>query len=114
MTGKRHVHVLDATLRDGSHPMGHAFTAEQIAAVAAGLDGAGLEYIEVSHGDGLGGSSINYGRVAPHRRGDARGGLAGGPAGQARPRSCCRASGPGRTWRWPRGTVSAPCGLLPT
>jgi 4-hydroxy-2-oxovalerate aldolase len=62
MTGKRHVHVLDATLRDGSHPMGHAFTADQIAAVAAGLDGAGLEYIEVSHGDGLGGSSINYGR----------------------------------------------------
>ena len=62
MTGKRHVHVLDATLRDGSHPMGHAYTAEQIAAVAAGLDGAGLEYVEVSHGDGLGGSSINYGR----------------------------------------------------
>lgn len=62
MSNDRHVHVLDATLRDGSHPMGHAFTAEQIAAVAAGLDDAGLEYIEVSHGDGLGGSSINYGR----------------------------------------------------
>ena len=62
MTGRRHVHVLDATLRDGSHPMGHAFTAEQIGAVAAGLDDAGLEYIEVAHGDGLGGSSINYGR----------------------------------------------------
>jgi 4-hydroxy-2-oxovalerate aldolase len=62
MTAGRLVHVLDATLRDGSHPMGHAFTAEQIAAVASGLDAAGLEYIEVSHGDGLGGSSINYGR----------------------------------------------------
>ncbi len=56
------VHVVDTTLRDGSHPMGHAFTPEQIAAVAGGLDAAGLEYIEISHGDGLGGSSINYGR----------------------------------------------------
>ncbi len=64
MTGGRHVHVLDATLRDGSHPMGHSFTREQIAAVAAGLDAAGLEYVEISHGDGLGGSSINYGRSA--------------------------------------------------
>jgi 4-hydroxy 2-oxovalerate aldolase len=62
MTAGKHVHVLDATLRDGSHPMGHSFTREQIAAVAAGLDAAGVEYVEVSHGDGLGGSSINYGR----------------------------------------------------
>jgi 4-hydroxy-2-oxovalerate/4-hydroxy-2-oxohexanoate aldolase len=62
MTGGRHLHLLDATLRDGSHPMGHSFTREQIAAVAAGLDAAGLEYVEISHGDGLGGSSINYGR----------------------------------------------------
>jgi 4-hydroxy 2-oxovalerate aldolase len=58
----RRVHVLDTTLRDGSHPMGHAYTREAIAAVAAGLDAAGLEYVEVSHGDGLGGSSINFGR----------------------------------------------------
>ncbi len=56
------VHVVDTTLRDGSHPMAHAFTPEQIAAVAGGLDAAGLEYIEISHGDGLAGSSINYGR----------------------------------------------------
>ena len=62
MSEARHVHVVDTTLRDGSHPMGHAFTREQIAAVAGGLDAAGVEYIEVSHGDGLGGSSINYGR----------------------------------------------------
>jgi 4-hydroxy 2-oxovalerate aldolase len=62
MTAGMQVHVLDATLRDGSHPMGHSFTREQIAAVVAGLDGAGVEYVEVSHGDGLGGSSINYGR----------------------------------------------------
>ena len=62
MTGGKHLHLLDATLRDGSHPMGHSFTREQIAAVAGGLDAAGLEYVEISHGDGLGGSSLNYGR----------------------------------------------------
>ncbi len=62
MGERRRIHVLDATLRDGSHPMKHQITREQIAAVAAGLDAAGLEYIEVSHGDGLGGSSIVYGR----------------------------------------------------
>ncbi len=62
MTGGKQVHVVDATLRDGSHPMGHSFTREQIAAVAAGLDAAGVEYVEISHGDGLGGSSLNFGR----------------------------------------------------
>jgi len=62
MGDPRFIHVVDATLRDGSHPMKHQFTREQIAAVAAGLDGAGVEYIEVAHGDGLGGSSIVYGR----------------------------------------------------
>ena len=62
MSEGKHLHLLDATLRDGSHPMGHSFTREQIAAVAGGLDEAGLEYVEISHGDGLGGSSINYGR----------------------------------------------------
>jgi 4-hydroxy 2-oxovalerate aldolase len=62
MTDAKHVHLVDSTLRDGSHPMSHAFTREQISAVAGGLDAAGVEYIEVSHGDGLGGSSINFGR----------------------------------------------------
>ena len=57
-----HIHLVDPTLRDGSHPMGHSFTREQIAAVARGLDAAGIEYVEVSHGDGLGGSSVNFGR----------------------------------------------------
>lgn len=58
----KRVHLLDTTLRDGSHPMAHSYTREQIAAVAGGLDAAGLEYVEVSHGDGLGGSSLNFGR----------------------------------------------------
>ncbi len=57
----RSVRVIDSTLRDGSHAKRHQFTAEQVANVAAGLDGAGVRVVEVSHGDGLGGSSINYG-----------------------------------------------------
>ncbi|MDP4029500.1 MAG: 4-hydroxy-2-oxovalerate aldolase [Gallionella sp.] len=59
--GQRRIRVMDSTLRDGSHAMAHQFTPEQVAAIAGGLDAAGLEVIEISHGDGLGGSSVNYG-----------------------------------------------------
>lgn len=62
--GVKFVHIVDTTLRDGSHAVAHQFTKEQIAAIAAGLDAAGIEYIEVSHGDGLAGSSYNYGWAA--------------------------------------------------
>ena len=59
--GQRHIRIMDSTMRDGSHAMSHQFTPEQVAAIAGGLDAAGVEVIEIAHGDGLGGSSINYG-----------------------------------------------------
>ena len=61
MSEKTFIHILDSTLRDGSHALSHQLTAEQVAQVAKGLDDAGIEMIEVSHGDGLGGSTITYG-----------------------------------------------------
>src|SRR5258708_13756827 len=57
----RQIRITDTTLRDGSHAMAHQFTEEQVRATVHALDAAGVEVIEVTHGDGLGGSSFNYG-----------------------------------------------------
>ncbi len=55
------VRMTDTSLRDGSHHKRHQFTKEEVGAIVAALDTAGVPVIEVTHGDGLGGSSFNYG-----------------------------------------------------
>jgi 4-hydroxy-2-oxovalerate/4-hydroxy-2-oxohexanoate aldolase len=57
----RKIILHDMCLRDGMHPKRHQISLEQMIAVSKALDAAGVPLIEVTHGDGLGGASVNYG-----------------------------------------------------
>lgn len=61
MSAKQPLQIIDTTLRDGSHAVRHSFTLEQTRQIAARLDQCRVPIIEVSHGDGIGGSSYTYG-----------------------------------------------------
>ena len=57
----KQVKIIDTTLRDGMHSVSHQYTLEQMEKIATALNKSGVYAVEVSHGDGLGGSSIQYG-----------------------------------------------------
>ena len=128
MSPERDVRITDSTLRDGSHAMRHQFTEEQVRGVVHALDAARVEVIEVSHGDGLGGSSFNYGfslrdefeliraavdeatraqdRGAATARGGHRARPARGASVRARPWPGSRPTAPRPMW--PRSTSGRP------
>ena len=58
---KKKITVHDMCLRDGMHAKRHQITVNEMVKISKAMDEAGIPMIEVTHGDGLGGASVNYG-----------------------------------------------------
>jgi len=96
VAGDRIISILDVTVRDGSYAIDYQFTPEMVAGISRGLDEAGIDYIEVSHGCGLGASEnlgltaratdAEYVRAAKASVEKARIGVIAGPAPVTKPK----------------------------